>query len=272
MIFADGRQIWKRSAARLRKQAEKFECISRVEVYDLQRLEKDIPEFYKLHRDFIKRNQRGFGYWLWKPEIVARELDLLKDGESQILYADVGCTLNLSKSAKSRFANYVELTALHGNLFFRLQGENSREAWIKKEVLDALAIPQSSLSRNLIAATAFMLSDSESNKKLLRNWGHLCIQDEYRLLVDSSSSNGESQKFQEHRHDQSLLSLLEETETMFVLDDETYVDGLWNGKEVDFPIWATRLRSGFSSVSQSFIWKAIRKFERLVFSQESRDI
>jgi hypothetical protein len=49
----------------------------------------DIDErFYKIHEDLF-HHTRGFGYWIWKPYFINRELMNMKDGDI-LIYSDAG--------------------------------------------------------------------------------------------------------------------------------------------------------------------------------------
>jgi len=47
-------------------------------------------EFWKKHGNFIENNKRGNGYWIWKPYIIMKNLDLMNDNDI-LLYLDCGC-------------------------------------------------------------------------------------------------------------------------------------------------------------------------------------
>jgi hypothetical protein len=74
----------------------------------------------------------------------------------------------------------------------------------------------------------------------------------------------QSPGFIEHRHDQSLLSLILEQRGYLGSPDETFFEPEWLAFGTNYPIWTTRLRSGFQSTSSSLPMKVLRKIERSV--------
>jgi hypothetical protein len=98
-------------------------------------------------------------------------------------------------------------------------------------------------------------------RDLINGWMDICVEDGGRYLDDSTSSLANDVIFREHRHDQSILSLLlkvksEEHDFTFH-EDDTYetiwnaagMSGvpvgaeqarIWNTYGKEYPIWATR--------------------------------
>src|ERR1035437_10409977 len=91
--------ICKNSLVRIKQQAINSNFFDEVRVMDELSLE---PEILKYCTD----NQRGFGYWIWKPILIKKTL-LDIDYNDIIVYADAGCTIN--SNAVSRFQEYVDL-------------------------------------------------------------------------------------------------------------------------------------------------------------------
>ena len=67
-----------------------------------------------------------------------------------------------------------------------------------------------------------------------------------RLIDDTPSEVAELPEFIEHRHDQSIFSLLvKQSNQHAIIPDETEWFGDWIGMGDKYPIWATRHRSIF---------------------------
>ena len=70
-------------------------------------------EFWKKNGDFIEKNKRGYGYWLWKSYIIKKTMDMMKDGDI-LLYLDSGCEINIlhhtlpNRDNLSTFIEYVK--------------------------------------------------------------------------------------------------------------------------------------------------------------------
>ena len=55
--------------------------------------------FWDQHSQFILSNPRGYGYMIWKPYIIQKTMNSMKDGDV-LLYLDCGCELDVNKSSK----------------------------------------------------------------------------------------------------------------------------------------------------------------------------
>ena len=52
-------------------------------------LKKTSKQFWENHKNILKARVPGFGWWIWKPEYIARCLDEIPEGDG-ILYLDAG--------------------------------------------------------------------------------------------------------------------------------------------------------------------------------------
>ena len=78
---------------RLVIQAEKTGIFDYVVSYIDEDL-KEIPEFWDKHGDFVTRNPRMYGYGIWKPYLIIRQLEQMNVGD-RLFYADSGCDFDL---------------------------------------------------------------------------------------------------------------------------------------------------------------------------------
>jgi hypothetical protein len=92
-----------------------------------------------------------------------------------------------------------------------------------------------------------MLKKTEKSMDFIKRWYQIaCI---YELINDEHHQE-EFPQFRDHRHDQSLFSLLVKREKSgpdtepkpIVIGDETYFPNDWQGQGGTFPIWGTRYR------------------------------
>jgi hypothetical protein len=264
ITFADGHSIWRRSLRRFSRQSHESNYFSRLEVYDLQVIAQSLGDFFAANKEFMVSSKRGFGYWIWKPEIIRHALDSLSEDEGGVVYLDVGCSLNFSESSKKRFEEYIKISEQDGSVFFQLKGDNKIRDWTKRDLVEHFDFSEAELESNLIAGGILFFSKSAENKQLLSEWSQLMSVNGHHLVDDSSSVFPESGSFKEHRHDQAILTGLALRRGLKVIPDETYSEGNWKKTMQDFPIWATRLKSGFDSTSSNFFMKVVRKIEWFV--------
>jgi hypothetical protein len=55
----------------------------------------DLDDEFKLNFKDILREQRGGGYWIWKPYIIKKHLDKINDNDI-LIYMDAGCSININ--------------------------------------------------------------------------------------------------------------------------------------------------------------------------------
>jgi hypothetical protein len=204
-------------------------------------IQNNFPEFFEDNLEFIKNNKRGFGYWIWKPFLIKKLMESLEDGDV-ILYMDSGCQFNYDAVDRLKF--YYEKTLEFGGVYFRL---TFPELMFTKMDTYKRVFPDKGENGEELqnCATTMMLKVSEENKKFIDEWYSICTEDSYRFVDDSESKCENSEMFVDHRHDQSIFSLLVKKYNCFYgLDDETYwPKNEWKEKSVNYPIWATRNRS-----------------------------
>lgn len=179
---------------------------------------------------------RGFGYWSWKPHIIKMMLERLRDNDI-LIYTDAGCTLN--PGGLNRLKEYVEMARKSevGLLAFELEHQCER-SWSKRDLVNYLNVSEEHLeSRQLVGGIHIWRKCSES-LALATRWDSIASQDNLFYVSDAKrNTTVEDPLFKDHRHDQSIFSLLvkQDGRAAIVLDDS-----------VDFgnplvPIMATRL-------------------------------
>jgi hypothetical protein len=153
---------------------------------------------------FALTNRKGFGYWIWKPAVIARMLRETDEGDV-IVYADAGT--EISTAGQERFREYVQMADTSGGLFFSLGGL-STACWTKAEVVNHLKVTAEELLLDQILAGLFLIRNGAEGRQFIADWQALCRTDSYRLLGDRLDPAIQRPEFVEHRHDQALLSIL----------------------------------------------------------------
>mgnify|MGYP000615107427 FL=1 len=65
---------------RLINQANNLNIFTEIYGKTGQSLQED-AEFINKHAEFINNNRRGFGYWIWKPYLIMKQIDKMEDGD-----------------------------------------------------------------------------------------------------------------------------------------------------------------------------------------------
>ncbi len=92
------------AAVRITGQARNSGLFDEIKLYTDLSLPHEFPTFWSQHGKFIEANNRGYGYWLWKPFLILEAIKPMREGDV-LLYADAGCELNLS--ARERLRCYI---------------------------------------------------------------------------------------------------------------------------------------------------------------------
>ncbi|OGI07277.1 MAG: hypothetical protein A2Y40_05420 [Candidatus Margulisbacteria bacterium GWF2_35_9] len=162
---------------------------------------KDIDtDFYKTNKHILEQ-KRGVGYWLWKPYFVVKTIDKLKNGD-YLFYCDAGAfflknvdiLINEMEKAKQDIMGF-ELPLIE-------------EQWTKKELFINLECNEEEYySSNQILASFMLIKKNKKSSIFCKNWleascNVINITDEHDKNIKQKNN------FIEHRHDQSIFSLL----------------------------------------------------------------
>ena len=248
--FADSRM--KRSLKRIHGQAESIGVFGSIHVMD----ESDLnPKFRSRFKDQLRPSVRGYGYWVWKPQIMLQTFQHMNEGDV-LQYCDAGCWIN--SKGKQRLLEYFAMAAESGALAFQVKNTFNDPAldtfslpeykWTKGDLFDYFAVrdtPEITNSQQ-IGATTMFLKKCQQSEKLLRRWLST-YEDDFSLADDSPSRSPNLDGFIEHRHDQSIFGILcklSGVKTVSAFEycypssaENTKPD--WNKLE-HYPIWAKR--------------------------------
>lgn len=259
LSFADGR--FKPALQRIHQQATNFEIFKSINLYDIESMKKEYPDFCNQHAQFITSNQRGIGYWIWKPYLILKKLEKIKDNDI-LLYIDAGCELDARGMPMfNEFLAMVEkndiltfqlceeqektwsawFTKTHSKIPSKLHFNLLEKTWTKSDLIEHMKLSDRHdiLNSRQIIATALLLKKTSINMDFVKEW--VSIASNYHLLNDEPSIAPNDPNFIEHRHDQSIFSLLIKRDQRFFTDNPQYVpDDINVNKGKQKPILALR--------------------------------
>jgi hypothetical protein len=149
----------------------------------------------------ILSNSRGAGYWLWKPYIILEHLKCLNDGDF-MFYCDSGAMI------VSNISNLI-------NVFYNKKqdimpfniADQTEIKWTKRDLLKYLDVDYPEyINTPQINAAFQLIRKSELSIEFYRRYLN-CAKIE-KLITDYPSESVNHPDFIEHRHDQSIFSLL----------------------------------------------------------------
>ena len=204
----------KRSVLRFKSQASKIITYKNIKVYTYN----DLSSEKKIQIDNFKKNnmKRLFGYGCWKAEIINDFLNTIpKDAILQ--YSDIGCHLNIK--GEKKLLEYYDLTFEHDIVAFQYKKpkfdfndlnyqiyyeyENTKSDLFDYFNLDLKS--EISKSEQFWSGSVFF-KNSEKSRIFLKRWMNICKID--HLINDDVSKIENHINFKEHRHDQSVFSLI----------------------------------------------------------------
>lgn len=236
--FADGTFAGRRT--QFEKEAEALSVFDDMFIYDSGTLP---ASFRAKHLDFMQSQPRGFGYWIWKPLIIHETL-VMSSTDDVVVYLDIGFTLNAA--GRDRFMDYVEIATESRHKMLSFQNVHTEYKWTKMDLAKRLRIEKSFpvMHTSQLTSGFIVLGKTASNIELLQEWQQVAVESDYRYSDDSRSTVENHPEFIEHRHDQSISSLLRKirgTETTYY-EVQAYSNYFARNKN-KLPAWATRLRA-----------------------------
>ena len=222
------------AADRLASQALETGWFDSSEGFNLNSLKLINPEWFDLHRKFITTNARGCGYWIWKSLLITEKLRSIEYGDI-LVYADAGH--EISPAGSNRFDEYIKLTNQFELLAFDINEPISK--WTKGDLLNHFSISNNDpfTSLNQVQAGLLFIKKTTGNIILFNYWNSLSTEYAYKFINDSPSRSQNSIAFIEHRHDQSIFTLLIRLSRRgLVLKDESFTPTLFEKNTYDSSI------------------------------------
>lgn len=216
-----------RAKRRFARQARRMKIFDSISIWD----ESDLDNgFASRNRERLRKQVRGFGFWLWKPAVIAKALGAVEEN-AILIYADIGFHLNhkgrsslegmlekLTLSTKPILAfNYSLPTSL--DFYDGRELEIFRDSeWTKGDLLEALNMRSSpKIYEPTITAGLIVIKNVPSSRDFVNRWLEF-MEHNPRLVDDTPSVSKNLPGFQENRHDQSVFSLMLKQEEIMILE------------------------------------------------------
>lgn len=165
--------------------------------------EKDIigTEFYSKNKKILEQ-RRGAGYWIWKPYIILDAMSKVKKDDI-IIYCDAGIEIIDSIAPLVKIA-----IQQNGVMLFQTHRHYNRK-WTKRDcfVLMDCDSPKYWDAEQVMGSFSLYLNN-EWNKGFVEEWLHYCCNEKIVTDLPTQCGLDDLPEFKDHRHDQSILSLL----------------------------------------------------------------
>ena len=220
--------------------------------------EADVADFFAKHPAHLV-NSRGYGWWAWKPYLIARTLKRLDEGDL-LVYCD--STMVFERAATSavtrghvagEFQGIVDLPENRSVRLFALGGWNKHDyrnaRWTKRATIEAMDPKMRCLVDDPVQLNAGIqvYRNTPMARAFVSEYRRWCS-DLSIVNDDGKDLPGIDGTIEDHRHDQSVLTLLANTPewedevsivrdvTQYGVDDPTPVrntDDFWGGAVPD---------------------------------------
>jgi hypothetical protein len=180
---------------------------------------------------------KGGGYWIWKPYFVKRVLDQIEDGDV-LIYCDAGSRIN--RNGEKRFEDYINmvLQSPTGSLDFGLFWREYQ--YTKREVFEFFQSPPQIINSGQLVGGILLLKKCPHTEMLVNKWYDTAVN--HPFLFTDNSVQQQHPGFIEHRHDQSIFSVIRKTYGAHILANETYFQDYERDGQ-HYPFWATQLKA-----------------------------
>jgi hypothetical protein len=159
---------------------------------------QDLPHEFMQKHAYLMAQPRGGGYWIWKPYLILEQLKKMQDGDI-LFYTDSGTVFVADPKPLLDLA-----TVKQPVVAFYLAG-CYEYAWSKRDTVMALNMENKLDSFQLLSGIIVFYNCQEA-RDFVAEWYHYCSIP--HLVDDSPSVMPNYGGFKEHRHDQTIFSLL----------------------------------------------------------------
>lgn len=193
---------------RLIEQGKLLNIFDNTILYTPEYLKNDV-EFWSMHSNFINTHKMGYGYWLWKSYIIKKTMEKMQDSDI-LLYLDAGCEID--DNCKEKILNCIDIVKVD-KIIGSKNGHIERK-WNKMDLVKKLNMNDNiymNTSQREAGCALYLVCDE--TRKLVDEWYTLCC--DYHNIDDTPSLLDNVNDFREHRHDQSIFSLLTKKYNIF---------------------------------------------------------
>jgi hypothetical protein len=219
--FADSRYL--KTLERVKSQAADMAVYDNIITYTEEDLDPDFK--LKIGAWLRAKRTRGYGFWSWKPQIILQTLEKMEDGDL-LQYIDAGCHLNIK--GRKRLLEYFLMVeqSEKGILIFenkkpelpliydgRPLFEWNESMWCKGDLIEYLGVRgrDDILKSPVRGAGIIFMRKDEYVEKFIEHWRSIIYAD-FDLINDAPSLSPNEPDFVDHRHDQSIFSILSKLE------------------------------------------------------------
>jgi hypothetical protein len=196
-------------------------CIDSIRIFHKKHID---PAYYAKHQSILSQ-KRGGGYWLWKPYLIFKTLNEIPENDI-LLYMDAGGVI--IKPIDSLIPQLIN----HDIILFDMNIPNKQ--YTKKLLFQMMNMDNEiSWNANQIQANILLIKNTKFARDFISEW--LYWSEKSNAIMDSDRKD-EYHEFIDHRHDQSIISLLSLNyrNKLKILPDNMLAEYFWVHRRLDF--------------------------------------
>lgn len=235
-LITYGNSQYTNSKKRLYKEGLESSWFESISLYGPEDLDLDFKTKYKK----ILKQPRIAGYGIWRPYLILKKLKELHDNDI-LIYLDSGCTIN--KLAKKRFNEYIDMLKNSDQCIISFQMSFFPEKkYTTKEIFEYFNIDSNSEIANSgqILDGVLIMKKNKKLIEMINKWYDVI--DYNPLLFTDYYNKNQNNYFVDNRHEQSIFSIIRKLNGSVLLSDETWFEKFGEGKSLEYPFWATRIK------------------------------
>ena len=199
LIYDDDTNNFKSYIDSLILSVKKFDKSFEIIIFN----KKDIDDNFMNNNKYILEQPKGGGYWLWKPYIINKTLLKIKDNDI-LFYIDSKYYFT------DNFKELLKPLSIYDLLIWRNKPNEESyylKNWCKMDIINKYNIYNDVFTNNIEIcwAGAIVIRKNDKNINIFGEWLNMCSSND---ITDFPSTIPNSPDFIDHRHDQSLLSIL----------------------------------------------------------------
>ena len=162
----------------------------------------DIDDDFKHKNAKILNQKRGNGYWLWKPYFIKKALKDLNWGD-YLFYCDSGSYFI------SSIQKIVALSQKNVQDVIPFELTHLESEWTKRDAFVLMNCDSANYyNTNQRLASFILIKKTELSMKFVDEWINFAQDERILTDIDSKCNFENYPNFKDHRHDQSIFSLL----------------------------------------------------------------
>ena len=158
----------------------------------------------------IRLSERGSGFYAWKPFIIQKKLTEVPEGDI-VFYCDIGRTFpyKLLSGSLQFFLDWMKAHKQSVMPGIQIPWGGPMSMWTKRDAFVSMSMDSTQVySSSPIQASFSIWVNNLASRDIAKAW--MVLSADRQMISDDASKLGlpELPDFREHRHDQSLLSLV----------------------------------------------------------------